>query len=47
MDQNMNQAGSKMKKWQMILNDIGPWDKKELFLTSKNGEKRKRKIVGP
>ena len=47
MDQKIVQAGSKIKKWGMILNNNGPWDKHEPFLTSKNGEKRRRKIMGP
>ena len=37
MDQKIAQAGSKIKKWEMILNNNGPRNQKEPFLTSKNG----------
>ena len=47
MDKKMAQAGSKTKKQENILNNNGPRDQKEPFLTSKNGgkkEKNKTKI---
>ena len=40
MDQKMAQAGSKIKKLEMILNNKGPRDQKEPLKTSKNGEKK-------
>ena len=41
------QAGSEIKKWEITLNDDCPRDQKEPFLISKNGEKRREKIMGP
>ena len=40
----MAQAVSKIKKWEKILNNNSPRDQKESFLTSKNGEKKEKKI---
>ena len=45
-DHKMAQAGSKIKKLEMILNNNGPKDQKEPFLSSKNGEKWERKNNG-
>ena len=46
MDQKMAQAGSKIKKWEMILNNNGLRDQKQPFLTRKNGEKKEKKNYG-
>ena len=47
MDQEIAQAGSKIKKWEIILNNNSPRDQKEPFLTSKKGEKRRKKFLLP
>ena len=38
-DHQMAQAGSQIKKWEIISNKNSPRDQKEPFLTSENGEK--------
>ena len=40
------QAVSKIKKWDIILNNNGPRDQKELFLNSKIGGKKEKKNNG-
>ena len=39
----MAQAVSKIKNWDIILQNNGPRDQKEPFLISKNGEKKEKK----
>ena len=46
MDQKIAQAGSKIKKWEMILNNNGPRNQKEPFLASKNGGEKEKKNIG-
>ena len=47
MDQKIAQAGFKIKKWEVILNDNSFRDQKEPFLLEKMEKKRRKKIMGP
>ena len=47
MDQKIAQAGFKIKKWEMILNNNSSRDQKEPFLLVKMEKKRRKKIMGP
>ena len=42
----MAQAGSQIKKWEMILNNNGPTDQNEPFLIGKNDERKEEKNNG-
>ena len=46
MDQKIAQAGCKINKWEMILNNNNSRDQKEPFFTSKMDKKRKKKNYG-
>ena len=40
------QVGSKIKKWEINLNNNGPRNQKEPFLASKNGGEKEKKNIG-